>query len=147
MLCSVSQQSPQVAHETVPIFVWLNTDHFRPWRMECWPLPFSTPLFFRRSVLWCSGLSIFRKFLKPLSTSALPSCRPEAISAVLAVNLPIHSVREESAWFDMWPHWDGSCRLSVVTDYRHWINQSYHWPYNTWQGSQQSTHLEVTATD
>ena len=26
----------------------------------------------RRSVRWCSGLSVFRKFLKPLSTSALP---------------------------------------------------------------------------
>ena len=75
---------PKVALETVPIFVWLNTDHSRPWRVECRPLPFSTPLSFRRSVLWCSGLSMFRKFLKPLSTSALPSCRPDVISAVLA---------------------------------------------------------------
>ena len=42
---------PKVALETVPIFVWLNTDRFRPWRVECRPLPFSTPLSFRRSML------------------------------------------------------------------------------------------------
>ena len=66
---------PKIALETVPMFVRLNTDRSRPQRVECWPLPFSTPLSFRRSVLWCSGLSMFRKFLKPLSTSALPSCR------------------------------------------------------------------------
>ena len=55
----------KVALETVPIFVWLNTDNSRPWRVECRPLPFSTPLSFRRSVLWCSGLSVLRKFFKP----------------------------------------------------------------------------------
>ena len=43
-----------------------------------------TPLSFRRSRLWCFGLSIFVKFPKPLSTCALPSCRPDVISAVLA---------------------------------------------------------------
>ena len=75
---------PEVALETVPIFAWLNTDRSRPWRVECRLLPFSTPLSFRRSMLWCSGLSMFRKFLKPLSTSVLPSCRPDVISAVLA---------------------------------------------------------------
>ena len=42
---------PKVALETVPIFVWLNTDRSRPWRVECRPLPFSTPLSFRRSML------------------------------------------------------------------------------------------------
>ena len=75
---------PKVALETVPVIAWLNTDRSRPWRVECWPLPFSTPLSFRRSMLWCSGLSMLRKFLKPRSTSALPSCRPDVISAVLA---------------------------------------------------------------
>ena len=35
-----------------------------------------SPLSFRWSVLWCSDLSLFRKFLKPLSTSASPSWRP-----------------------------------------------------------------------
>ena len=52
---------PKVALETVPIFVWLNTDRSRPWRVECRPLPFSTPLSFGRSVLRCCGLSLFRK--------------------------------------------------------------------------------------
>ena len=80
----VSQQFPQVVLETVPIFVWLNTDRSRPWRVECRQLPFSTPLSFRRSMLWCSGLSMFTMLLKPLSTSALPSCRPDVISDVLA---------------------------------------------------------------
>ena len=75
---------PKVALETVPIFVWLNTDRSRPLRVECQPLPFSTPLSFGRSMLWCSGLSMFRKFLKPRSTSALPSCRSDGMSAVLA---------------------------------------------------------------
>ena len=75
---------PKVTLETVPIFVWLNTDRSRPWRVECWSHPFSTPLSFGWSVLWCSGLSMFRKFRKPLSTSALPNCRPDVISAVLA---------------------------------------------------------------
>ena len=42
---------PKVALETVPIFVWLNTDRSRPWRVECRPLPFSTPLSFMRSML------------------------------------------------------------------------------------------------
>ena len=75
---------PKVAFETVPIFVWLNTDRSQPWRVECRLLPFSTPLSFRRSMLWCSGLSMFRKFLMPPSTSALPNCRPDVMSAVLA---------------------------------------------------------------
>ena len=54
---------PKVAIETVPIFVWLNTDRPRPWRLECRPLPFSTPPY-RQLILLCSGLSMFRKFLK-----------------------------------------------------------------------------------
>ena len=37
---------------------------------------------FRLSMLWCSGLSVFRKFLKPLSTSALPCVKPAVPSAV-----------------------------------------------------------------
>ena len=39
---------PKVAFESVLIglFVWLNTDRSRPWRVECRPLPFSTPLSF-----------------------------------------------------------------------------------------------------
>ena len=41
-----------------------------PQRTESRPLPFSTPLSLRRSMLWCSGLSMFRKFLKPRCTSA-----------------------------------------------------------------------------
>ena len=45
-------------------------------------VPSSTPFSFRQSMLSCSGLSI--KFLKPLSTSAQPSCRPDVISAMLA---------------------------------------------------------------
>ena len=74
----------KVALKTVPVFVWLNTDHSRPWKAECRLLPLSTPLSFRRSMLCCSGLFMFPKFLKPRSTSALPSCRPDVISAVLA---------------------------------------------------------------
>ena len=75
---------PNVALKTVPMFVWLNTDRSPPQRVECQPLSFSTPSSFRRSMLWCSGLSILRNFLKLLSTSALPSCRLDMISAVLA---------------------------------------------------------------
>ena len=50
--CAPSLSSlPKVALETVPIFVWLNTDRSRPRRVECRPLPFSTPLSFRRSMM------------------------------------------------------------------------------------------------
>ena len=35
-------------------------------------------------MVWCSCLSMLRKFLKPLSTSALPRCRPDVIYPVLA---------------------------------------------------------------
>ena len=42
---------PKAAIETVPIFAWLNTDRSRPCRVECRPLPFSTPLSFRWSML------------------------------------------------------------------------------------------------
>ena len=45
---------PKVALETVPIFGWLSTDRSRPWRVECRPLPFSTPISFRRSMQRCS---------------------------------------------------------------------------------------------
>ena len=75
---------PKLALETVPIFAWLNTDRSRPWRMECRPLPFSTRLSSGNQMPGCSGLSMLRKFLKPRSTSALPSCRSDVISAVLA---------------------------------------------------------------
>ena len=38
---------------------------------------------FRLSMLWCSGLSTFRKLLKPRSVSALPGCRPNMMPALL----------------------------------------------------------------
>ena len=50
--------------ETVPPLVWLNTDCVQPWRMEHRPHPFSTPLSYRQSVLWWSGLSMFRMVFK-----------------------------------------------------------------------------------
>ena len=47
---------PKVALQTVPMFIWLTTDRSRPWRVECRPLPFSTPLsfstFLGTVVLW-----------------------------------------------------------------------------------------------
>ena len=53
----VFRQSPMVALEIVPIFVWLNTDRSRPCRANVGRFLFSTSLSFRRSMLWCSGLS------------------------------------------------------------------------------------------
>ena len=50
-LCPVSWQSLQGCPRNSAQFVWLNTDRSRPWRVECRPLPFSTPLSFRRSML------------------------------------------------------------------------------------------------
>ena len=43
----------KAALETVPTLVWLNIERSRPWRVECRPLPFSTPLTLRRSMQWC----------------------------------------------------------------------------------------------
>ena len=51
--------------------------------MESQPLPLSTTLSFKRSMPRRSGLTMFRKSLKPLSTSALPSCRPDVMVATL----------------------------------------------------------------
>ena len=47
VLRPVSQQSPQGCPRNSANIVWLNTDRSRPWRVECRPLPFSTPLSFR----------------------------------------------------------------------------------------------------
>ena len=82
---------PKVALETVPIFASLNTDRPRPWRVECRPLTFSTPLSFRRSMLWCSGLSVLR------SSSSLGAPLPCQTAdqmwylLCLSVYLPVHS--------------------------------------------------------
>ena len=81
-----SLSSLRVALDTVPMFVWLNTDRSRPWRPECRPLPFFIPVSFRRSMVQCSGLSMFRKFLKSLSTSVLPSCPVIAVLASLSAS-------------------------------------------------------------
>ena len=81
-VCLVSQPSPQGVSG---ISVLLNTDRCRPQRMVCRPLsgPVPTPLSFRRSVRGCSGLSVFRKCLRAHNASALASCRPVVVSAVL----------------------------------------------------------------
>ena len=74
----VSQQSPQGCPRNSANVCLAEHRSFSTLEVECRPLPFSTLLFFRRSVLRCSGLSVFRKFLKPLSTSALSNFRPYA---------------------------------------------------------------------
>ena len=73
MLCPISGQSPEGRLRS-SINVCFHKDHSQPQRVECSPLSFSTPLSFRQAVPCCSGLSLFRKFFKPLSTSTLPSC-------------------------------------------------------------------------
>ena len=89
----------KVVLETVPVCVWLNTDRSWPRRLECRLLPFSTPLSFRRSILWCSGLSMLRKFLKPLSTSALPSCRPANHRGLVVKHPPWE--QQTQVWFQL----------------------------------------------
>ena len=69
-LSLTSPQSPQVWTQN-STNVWLAAGRFRSQRVERWaPLCF-TPLSFLRSMLECSDLSMFRKVLKPSSTSAL----------------------------------------------------------------------------
>ena len=82
---------PKVAFEMVPVFVWFNAYSSHPRRVECWPFSFSIPLSFRRSMLWCSGLSMFRN-----STSlwALLPCQGADQMWYLLyspVYLPVHS--------------------------------------------------------
>ena len=96
---------PKVSLETVPIFAWLNTDRSRPWRVECWPLLFSTPLSFRQSMLWCSGLSVLRKFLKPLSTSANTVAR-------VGIELPAQVAQVEIAQLAVC--WCRPCQLPLA---------------------------------
>ena len=73
-----------IALETVPMLVWLNMDQSQLWTVEPHPLSFSSPLPFKQSNLWCSGLSLLRMFLKPPNTSALPSCRAVVMSALVS---------------------------------------------------------------
>ena len=86
-----------VALETVPMFVWLDTDRSRPLRVECRLHPFPTPLSFMWSVLWCPGLSLFRKFLNPLGTSTLTSCWP-GVMFLVAASLHARSFPLIPAW-------------------------------------------------
>ena len=80
-----------------PVLVWLDTDCCWPRRVN-YRSPFSSTIVsVRLSVQWRSDLSSFRKFLKPLSTSALPSCWPAAMSAVLT-SLFVYFY----AWGDAW---------------------------------------------
>ena len=58
--------------QNAPELRWWNVSHFLSPGL-------STPLSFK--MLWCSDLSKFRKFRWPLSTSALPRCRPVVIPA------------------------------------------------------------------
>ena len=91
--CSAPSLSslPKVALKTVPMFVWLNTDHSPPWRVEYPLLPFATPLSFRRSMLWCSCLSMFRSFSS--LGAPLPCQAAEQMQYLLClpVYLPIYS--------------------------------------------------------
>ena len=74
-----------VALERAPMLVSLNTAGSRPSRVGRRPLLFSPcVLSFRLSVMSCSDPFSFRKFLKSLSTLALPDCGPVVVSAVLA---------------------------------------------------------------
>ena len=68
---------PKVVLETMSMLIWLNTDRSRPrgggGGGGC---GMSAAAFLHSSFLQAINcLPIFRKFLKPLNTSALPSCR------------------------------------------------------------------------
>ena len=77
------------------MLVWLITDRSPSLRVERRPLSFFPTLF--PSGDHCSGLSIFRKFLKPLSTSALHSNTVLVMSAVFA-SRSAHSFLLTLAW-------------------------------------------------
>ena len=47
---------PNVAIETVPLFAWLTMALFRPFKEDRLAFPLSTPLFSRRSMVWCPRL-------------------------------------------------------------------------------------------
>ena len=52
-MLSAPHSLPKIALETVPICIWLNTDRSRTWRLECQPLPFSSPLSFSNEhIVW-----------------------------------------------------------------------------------------------
>ena len=80
-----------VAIETVSLLTRLNIDHSRTRRVERRPLPLSTPLSFRQSMVQCCGVSLFKNFLKPPalpSSYAIDSCDA---CRVCQTRLPIHS--------------------------------------------------------
>ena len=59
---------PNVAFETVPVFVWLTMALSRPSTKIVLALPLSTPLSSRRSMVWCPWLCARRWCLKFLNT-------------------------------------------------------------------------------
>ena len=94
VLRPVFRPSPECwLRKSTNMYVRLVTDRFRPRRVACRPLPLSTPLIFsgNRSILWCVCLFMFTTFRKPLRTFAMPSFRPDVMSAVLA-SLTVHSL-------------------------------------------------------
>ena len=60
----------RVTIETVSLSVWLNSDRSRRGRVEHRLLPFSTTLSLRRSLLYCSGLTLLENV--PNFSATLP---------------------------------------------------------------------------
>ena len=82
LLRPISQHSPESCPKTVPVTLWLDAAPTQPRRTIC----FLHPSFFKAiTAVRLSGMSIFRKFLKPLSTSTLPSCRLVVMFDALAL--------------------------------------------------------------
>ena len=114
-------------------------------RVECWPHPFSTSLPSGWSMLLCSGSSMYRKFLKPLSISTLPSCRSLAMSAVpgshsarsLPLSPAVHEIlngeHRSSSHTHVWHiyqcHISPVCRMT--SSWRVWQPTSAHFHFRT----------------
>ena len=109
----------EVAFVTIPMSVRLNTYRFRPRSSKPQPLSFSALLSFKQSVLCCSGLSVFRRFLNPLSTSDSSGCRAVVMSAVRASlsACPFPVTQSFSLW-SLYPYYLTSAVDGSLIDHR-----------------------------
>ena len=80
MISVLSVRNLQTCLQSITSAHWLDTGQVQ--RVERGLLPCSSLLSIMRFMLWmwCCCPSLFRKFFKPLSISALPGCRPVVMS-------------------------------------------------------------------
>ena len=116
-LCPISQQSPQccLLNSAKFFFGWTQiVTVLGGWNVSCFLFSLLSCMW---SMLWCSGLSMFRKFRKPLGTSVLPGCR-SGVTSPVCLFIPFDSgmTRAKAAQLSLQPKTVHGC-MSVGADH------------------------------